>query len=113
MDTVLALLFIAALIAGPLGVLAVRDRRRESAEAVLADVAVPLDGDVTLDRLRRRAALLVHLDGPERVRPLALRDLDRVADLDAGDERLAVDVLDEALDVGGEPVGLGGDLARR
>jgi len=41
----------------------------------------------------------VHLDGPERVRPLALRDPDRVADFDAGDERLAVDVLDEALDV--------------
>src|SRR5947208_9773641 len=38
MDAVLALLFIAALIAGPLGVLAVRDRRRESAEAVLADI---------------------------------------------------------------------------
>src|SRR3989454_7419219 len=38
MDAVLALLFIAALIAGPLGVLAVRNRRRESAEAVLADI---------------------------------------------------------------------------
>src|SRR5438552_17154485 len=88
-----------------------RSPRRRS--VIFADIAFPLDGDATLDRLRRRAALLVHLDGPERVRPLALRDLDRVADLDAGDERLAVDVLDEALDVGGEPVRLGWDLARR
>src|SRR2546430_17434467 len=38
MAAVLALLFSASLIAGPLGVLAVRDRRRESAEAVLADI---------------------------------------------------------------------------
>src|SRR5213593_3815452 len=38
MDAIVAVLFIAALIAVPLGVLAVRDRRRESAEAVLADI---------------------------------------------------------------------------
>jgi len=55
----------------------------------------------------------VDLDGPQRVRPLALRDPDRVADLDPRDERLALDVLDEPLDLGAEPVGLGGDLPRR
>jgi hypothetical protein len=38
MDAVVALLFIGGLIAIPLGVMAVRDRRRESAEIVGADI---------------------------------------------------------------------------
>jgi hypothetical protein len=38
MDAVLAVLFIAALVAAPLGVMALRDRRRESAEIIGADI---------------------------------------------------------------------------
>jgi len=38
MDAIVALLLIAALIAVPLWVSTVRDRRRESAEAILADI---------------------------------------------------------------------------
>jgi hypothetical protein len=38
MEAVFAVLFIAALIAVPLGVLAVRDRRHESAEIISADI---------------------------------------------------------------------------
>jgi hypothetical protein len=38
MEAVLALLFVAALTAVPLGVMAVRDRRRESAEIIGADI---------------------------------------------------------------------------
>src|SRR5207249_3946525 len=60
--------------------------RRRS--VIFADIALPLDGDAALDGLRCRAAFLVDLDGPQRVRPRALRDPHRVADLDARDERL-------------------------
>src|SRR5438046_7744655 len=38
MEAVLALLFIAALTVGPLAVMAARDRRRESADVVAADI---------------------------------------------------------------------------
>ena len=38
MEAILAVLFISALIAAPLGVLALRDRRRESAEIIGAEI---------------------------------------------------------------------------
>jgi len=64
MDAVLAVLFIGALIAGPLGVLAVRDRRRESAEAILADIRA-----VVRRRLRGESMLSVQVAPATLTRP--------------------------------------------
>jgi hypothetical protein len=55
----------------------------------------------------------MHLDRPEGLVALAPRDAEPIADLDAGDQGPAVDLLDGPLGLGLQTVGLGGDLPGR
>ena len=71
---------------------------------------VPLDRDAPLDGLGGGTAFLVDFDRTQGLLALSLGNLHVVVDLDPRDERLAIRVLDEALDLRGQSVRLSWDL---
>ncbi len=78
----------------------------------LLELGVPGDLHATGERDRHGTVLLVPLERTLRFRALPRGDLDVVFDPDTGDGDRAVDLLDVALDLGGQLVRMTRNLAR-
>src|SRR5262249_51239752 len=79
-------------------------RRLRPGGSLLLELRAVLDVDAAPDALTGRTSLLVHAERALGLGALAFRDPAGVADADRRDERDAVDVLDDALDVGDQVI---------